>query len=79
MHYSILREIISLLKEIQSQQSDTGGSVYLSLEKAIVNLEPKKGDKFSEQESIVTVLYTLERLFSELPEIREKLNCLSGL
>lgn len=77
MQYLILRETISLLREIQSQQSDTEGSVYLCLEKVIANLEPQKGERFSEQESYVNVLDSLDRLFSELPEIKECFNYLS--
>ncbi len=79
MSFSILSETISLLREMQSQQSDTEGSVFLGLERAIVNLKPHKGDKFSEQELMLIILKELEHLFSELPEVREKLKCLTGL
>lgn len=79
MKYSMLNEVLSLLKEMRFQQSNTGGCVIKSLNQVIRNLEALKGEKLSEPEMMTEVLQELDSLFSEFPELQEQLDFLAGL
>ncbi len=79
MKYSMLNEVLSLLKEMRFQQSNTGGCVIKSLNQGIRNLEALKGEKLSEPEMMTEVLQELDSLFSEFPELQEQLDFLAGL
>ncbi len=79
MKHSMLNEVLSLLKEMRFQQSNTGGCVIKSLNQVIRNLEALRGEKFSEQEIMTEVLLELGSLFSEFPELQEQLDHLARL
>ena len=79
MYHSMLNETISLLKEMQFQQSNTGGCVIKSLNRVIRNLETLKSERLSEPEMGTLILDELGSLFSEFPELQQELIDLTGL
>jgi hypothetical protein len=79
MSYSMLQEAHFLLKEMQFQQSNTGGCVSESLDQAIQDIEALKGSKYSDTELAAMVLEVLGVLFAELPELKLELERLAGL
>lgn len=79
MKYSMLMEALSLLQDMRSQQSNTGGCVTKCLDQVIRNLGALKGEKVSEPEMNAMILQELGRLFLEFPELQEQLEYLAGL
>ena len=71
MKHSMLNETILLLKEIRSQQGNTGDRVIKSLNQVIENLKSLRGEGFSEPELNSLILEELGNLFSAFPELQE--------
>ena len=71
MKHSMLNETILLIKEIRSQQGNTGDRVIKSLNQVIENLESFRGEGFSEPELNSLILEELGNLFSAFPELQE--------
>ena len=71
MKHSMLNETILLLKEIRSQQGNTGDRVIKSLNQVIENLKSLRGEGFSEPELNALILQELGNLFSAFPELQE--------
>lgn len=68
--YEMLKETLSLLKEVRTH-SNTGGCVTKRLDQAIQNLEALKREKLSGPELSTSILMELGGVFSEFPEIQE--------
>lgn len=75
----MLKEAISLLKEVRFQQSNTGGCVIKSLDQVIQNLQAVNCKEFSEPEVATIILKEFDLLFRELPEIKRQLQHLARL
>lgn len=68
-YYPMLKEAISVLKEIRSQ-SNTGDCVIKSLNHAIEYFESLTGSKYTEQEMNLLILEEFGNLFSKFPELQ---------
>ena len=74
MYFPILKEALLILYEIRSQQSNAGGCVGMKLNQVIGNLEAIGPNDYTEVELSVVIIREFDSLFSEFPEIQQRIS-----
>ena len=77
--FSMLKEVVSLLKEIRFTQCKAGDCVCRCLDQVIQTLEDVRVKDYSEPEVAAIILNELGYLFSEFPEIQKEFTRLAEL